>query len=275
MTKYVVQSSWEDAPHLTPEARADLIKSYSVHERDARTKGIPQLGSGAIYPVPESEIICDPFVLPAWYRVAYALDVGWNRTAALWGALDTESDVLYLFAEHYRANAEPAIHAAAIKARGEWIPGVIDPASRGRTQVDGTQLMSVYQELGLILIEADNAVEAGIYAVWQRLSTGRIKVFKTLQNLLGEYRIYRRDEKGNVVKGNDHLMDCARYLVRSGISVATMRPLELSNGREGMPNRPKHQIDYSPYGDAYKVNRGGDNAGRPQRSSWMPGKGFG
>ena len=154
------------------------------------------------------------------------MDVGWNRTAVLWAAWDREQDVIYLYDEYYRGNAEPPIHAAAIKARGEWVSGVIDPASRGRSQTDGSQLLDLYLRAGLQLYLADNAVEAGIYDVWTRLSTGRIKVFKTLQNWLHEYRIYRRDDKGKVVKKDDHLMDAMRYLVRSGLSYSDVMPAD-------------------------------------------------
>ena len=57
----------------------------------------------------------------------------------------------------------------------------------------------MYTERGLDLTMADNAVEAGIYRVWQRLSSGRLKVFKSLQQWFSEFRLYRRDEKGKVV----------------------------------------------------------------------------
>jgi hypothetical protein len=67
-------------------------------------------------------------------------------------------------------------------------------------------------------------VESGIYEVWQRLSTGRIKVFKSCLNLLSEYRIYRRDDKGRVVKENDHALDALRYLVMSGKDIASYAP---------------------------------------------------
>lgn len=249
MSKYVVQAGWEGTPHLSPEAQAQLIGSYPPHERDARTKGIPQLGSGAIYPVAEDEIAIEPFQFPVYWPRAYAVDVGWNRTAALWGCHDTESDVVYLYSEHYRGQAEPAIHAAAIKARGDWMHGVIDPASRGRTQNDGTQLLSLYVDLGLHLGLADNAVEAGIYDVWQRLSTGRLKVFKTLVNFLAEYRMYRRDEKGKVVKENDHLMDTCRYLVRSGLQVASVAPIAYTKPM----GAPKEEAPYDPYAEFYRT----------------------
>lgn len=222
MSKYVVMATWDDVPHLSQETKDELWSTLPPHERDARSKGIPQLGSGAIYPVPESDIVIEPFEIPPYWPLAYALDVGWNRTAALWGAWDRQSDVVYFWSEYYRGQAEPALHAEAIRSRGEWIPGVIDPASRGRSQTDGAQLMGHYLDLGLHLVPAENAVEAGIYDVWMRMTTGRLKLFRTLTNWLSEFRMYRRDEKGHVVKENDHLMDCTRYWIASGLSVASI-----------------------------------------------------
>lgn len=224
MSKSVISCTWQDVPHLTQADIDAQLASYPPHQRDARSKGIPQLGSGAIYPVPESEIVVDPFELPIFWPKAYGMDVGWNRTAAIWGAHDRENDIVYLFSEHYRGQAEPSVHADAIKSRGLWIPGAIDPASRGRQQRDGEQLFQNYLDLGLQLIKAENGVEAGIFDVWQRLSTGRLKVFRTLQNWLQEYRLYRRDEKGQVVKSNDHLMDATRYLIVSGVQIAKINP---------------------------------------------------
>lgn len=241
MTRYVVTAGWSDTPHISPEAAAELAKSFPPNERDARMRGIPSLGSGAIYPVPESEIVVEPFKLPYYWKFVYALDVGWKRTAALWAALDTENDIAYFVSEHYRAQAEPPIHAEAIKARGAWMPGVIDPAARGRSQKDGEALFTTYRDLGLRLSPANNAVEAGIYEMWTRLSTGRLKVFSTCVNFLAEYRIYRRDEHGKIVKENDHEMDCARYICLGGLDRAEFKPPELVRGAT-----PKKPEEWSP-----------------------------
>lgn len=234
-SKYLVNASWDDVPHLDEKTKRELMEATPPHLRDARAKGEPGLGAGAIYPVPLSDVLVDPIPIPAYWPRAYALDVGWNRTAALWGAYNREEDCWYLYTEHYRGKAEPAIHANAIRARGEWIPGVIDPAARGRRQDDGQQLITTYRELGLTLTEAKNAVEAGIYEVWLRLSTGRLKVFRTLMNWQAEYRLYRRDENGNIVKEFDHLMDDTRYLVLSAKDIAVPVPVEThhSEGRSG------------------------------------------
>lgn len=217
--KAVVAATWDDAPHLTAQMKTDLLASIPPFLRDARSKGLPQLGAGAIYPVPESSIVCDPFDLPKHWGRSYGLDVGWNRTAALFGAYDKETDTGYIYSEHYQGEGEPATHVSAINARGN-LPGAIDPASRGRSQIDGRNLMQLYVDAGLQLTAADNAVEAGIFATWERFSTGRLKVFSTCQNTLKEFRLYRRDERGKVVKENDHAMDALRYWVMTGISIA-------------------------------------------------------
>lgn len=226
--RVMVQAGWQDVPHIHPEEKERLRRETPPHLRDAREFGEPSMGAGAIYPVPESELLVDPFPLPQHWPLAYAMDVGWRRTAALWAAVSRDDGgtmpTVYLVSEHYRGQAEPAVHAQAIRSRGEWIPGVIDPAARGRGQKDGEQLLRLYRDLGLHLMPADNAVEAGIYDVWQLISTGHLKVFKTLQAFRAEYRMYRRDERGNIVKENDHLMDCLRYLVRSGLRRARTRP---------------------------------------------------
>lgn len=252
MTKSVIMATWDDVPHLTEKQKTDLLESIPIYQRDARTRGIPQLGAGAIYPVPESDVIIPPFEIPHFWPRAYALDVGWNRTAGLWAAIDRETDTVYLYHEYYRAHAEPSVHAAAIRARGDWMLGVIDPAARGRGQRDGRQLMQDYLDLGLILVAADNAVESGLLDIWQRLSTGRLKVFNTLPNWATEYRLYRRDEKGHVVKMMDHLMDAMRYLINSGLQIASCAPdFLVKAGLLNPQQKAEARGDYNPYEDMH------------------------
>jgi hypothetical protein len=225
-SKYYVQAGWDNAPHLDSRTKEELLRDTPPHLRKARSTGEPSLGSGSIYPVDQDEWFVAPFAIPDYWPRCFALDVGWNRTAALWGALDRDSDTVYLYSEHYRGQAEPSVHADAIKMRGVWIPGVIDPAANGRNQKDGSRLIAQYRGFGLDLQNADNAVEAGIHEVWQRMAGGRLKAFKTLANLSNEHKLYRRDENGKIVKANDHLMDCLRYLIMSGLRRATVRPVQ-------------------------------------------------
>jgi len=210
--KAIIQAGWDDAPWLTEERKAQMEADTEPHLRAARRSGKPSMGSGNVYPVSIESILCEPFQIPSYYKKLYALDVGWNRTACLWAAIDPQTDTIYIYDEYYVADQVPAVHAVGIRAHGKWIPGVIDPAAKGRSPTDGKQLMAMYKELGLSLLPANNEVDAGIQAVWQRMLTGHLKIFNTLHNTAKEFVLYRRDLKGRIVKENDHLMDCLRYI---------------------------------------------------------------
>jgi len=236
-SKFVCTASWDDVLHLDEATKAEMLLQYPLHERDARSKGIPSIGEGKVYPVSLEDLLVKPFDIPKHWVRGYALDVGWKKTAAVWGALDRDSDTLYLYSEHYQGMAEPAVHASAIKARGE-MTGYIDPASQGSSQVDGEKLIDLYRQEGLKLALADNAREAGIFDVFQRMTSGRLKIFDTLMNLRKELPFYRRSDNGQVVKKEDHLCDCMRYLVRA-IPVLTY-----SNAKEGHYANTQSGVSY-------------------------------
>lgn len=216
-SKAIVNAGWDDAPWLDDEAKARMLADTAPHLRQARSKGEPAMGSGNIYPIPLDEVLVAPFEIPDYYERLYGLDVGWNKTAALWAARNPDTDVIYIYDEHYVGGQPPAVHAEGIKARGRWIPGVIDPASRGKSQTDGSQLFQVYGHsgLGLDIFPAKNEVESGIVNTYNRFSSGKLKVFSTLKNFQREYTLYRRDLNGKIIKEHDHLMDTLRYIVNN------------------------------------------------------------
>lgn len=215
--KVYINQTWDDVPHLTAKVKEQLLASYPPYQRDARSKGIPMLGAGAIYPVQEEEIVIKPMELPKHWKRIYGLDVGRN-TAAAWLAIDPETDIYYLYSDYLRIGEIPLIHAESIKSRGSWISGVIDYA--GVDQSDGQKLKDIYTGHGLLVENANKAVEAGIYAVWERLSLGKMKIFSNCEATLKELRLYRRDEKGRIVKKDDHIMDAMRYAVMSAATNA-------------------------------------------------------
>jgi hypothetical protein len=130
-SKHYVQAGWKDVPHLDEEARRKLAAGTPSYQVKARTAGEPSLGVGAIYPLAESEIVVADFPIPEGWPRVFGMDVGWNCTAIVWAALNPASGVIYLYSEHYQGQAEPEQHAQAIRARGGWINGVIDPACLG------------------------------------------------------------------------------------------------------------------------------------------------
>lgn len=226
--RHVTMAGWDDAPHLTEEAKQEMLATYPPFMRLARSRGLPQMGAGVIYPVDQERYKIDPIDIPDDWRRCYGLDVGWNCTAAAFGAYDDDSGCWYIYSEHTGKEATPLENAYGIKGRGDWIPGVIDPASAGASQFDGKSLLDEYRSLGLDLTPADNSVETGITRVWTLLSTGKLKIFSNCVNLLRELRGYIRDEKGKIVKQNDHHVDAMRYLCMSGPDVARTKPLPMT-----------------------------------------------
>lgn len=234
MSRFLVGATWADAPHLTEQEKQEIESGILPYQRDARIRGVPQLGAGAIYPVAETDIRIKDFPIPEHWKRGYGMDCGGGAkpTAAAFGAYDPDAHKLYITSVYKRSSAEPAVHLAAIKEcmglglrhdAWNW-PGVGDAASLILTDADAEQLVSVYRRGGLDLNLPDKAVETGIAEVWDLMVKGRFKVFASCIAWWEEFRLYQRDTKGRIKKVNDHLMDSTRYLVRSGIPRMKTRP---------------------------------------------------
>jgi phage terminase large subunit-like protein len=217
-------------PHLAPVPAGEGAGSGGMEGMGPHSRVKSQMAhdppqprrAGFIYSVRGSDFVVEPFELFDWWPRAYAMEVGRNQTAALWGARDPDQDVIYLYSEHSLGRTEPSIHADAIKARGEWMWGAIGPTPFGSNHKGGTKLIEAYGRLGLNLVATDQAGEAGHQAVAQRLSSGRLKVFRTLSTWLSEFRRYRRSDKGQTVKENGLLMDCTQHLLLTGMKHASV-----------------------------------------------------
>lgn len=213
---------WDDAEHLPTEEKKRLLLSMSPHEIEARTKGVPWPGSGLVYPVPESMLLYDPFEFPDYWPRVYGVDFGWNHPGFLFMAHDRDNNCLYFYAENSVPERTPEQHARALASFGiDWMPGVYDPAGKGSQQGDGKKPLSLYRQAGFNnLHKANNSKEEGILKVLQMMQAGQIKICTTLIKTRSELRKYARDEDGIPNKKDDHLMDCMRYIVMSGLSVA-------------------------------------------------------
>lgn len=225
MSRALVTATWDETPHLSEQSKADLLASYLPHEIEARSKGVPSLGHGAVYPLSQDAYTCDPFPIPAHFPRAFGLDVGWNWTAAVWWCWDRENDQDWFYRDYQREEAPPDVHVSAIKQPGDWMRGCIDPAAKQRSQVDGRNLLTEYRALGLDLLPAQNAVDAGVTHIYLRLAAGKTKIFRTCTKLLEDLRFYHRNENGQIVKERDHLPDAMRYVGFTGPSIAKVKPL--------------------------------------------------
>jgi phage terminase large subunit-like protein len=227
-----------DALHYTDEQRAAIIASYPAHEREARAMGIPTLGSGRIFPVPEDSIKEQAFAIPAhWPRIC-GLDFGWDHPTALaWIAWDRDTDTVHVY-DAYRSREEtPAIHSAAYKARGSWIPVAWPHDGLQHDKGSGVQLAETYRSHGVRMLrhrathppapgqkegEGGNSVEKGLLDMLERMQTGRLKVAAHLEDFFQEFRLYHRKD-GKIVKIDDDLISAVRYAIMM-LRFAIVRP---------------------------------------------------
>jgi phage terminase large subunit-like protein len=216
--RHITQMTIEDAEHYTPEERARIIAGYPEHEREARAKGIPVLGSGRVFPVTEESVKeLQPQIPHHWPRIV-GLDIGWDHpTAAVWLAWDRDADIVHI-TDCYRVKEQtPVIHAAAIKQRGDWIPVAWPHDGLQHDKGSGEQIAEQYRTHGVKMLpdratfpDGTNGVEAGVTEMLDRMKTGRLKVAEHLNDWWEEFRLYHRKD-GQIVKEGDDLMAATRY----------------------------------------------------------------
>lgn len=214
----VVQMTIDDAPHYTPEERERIIAGYPEHEREARSKGVPMIGDGRVFPVAESAIAVQPFPIPPHWARGVGLDFGYDHpAAAVWMAHDRDTDTIYVYDCWRDRRTTPAEHALAIRAKGDWIPVAWPHDGLAHDKGSGVQLAKNYEKNGVNMMreratfeDGTNGVEAGLMQLLERMQDGRFKVFRHLNMWFEEFRMYYRKE-GQVVKIDDDLMAATRY----------------------------------------------------------------
>lgn len=222
----IVHMTIDDVDHYTAEQKAAIIASYPAHEREARTKGIPSMGSGRIFPVEESAIVVSPFPIPAHWPRINGLDFGWDHpAAAVQSAWDRDSDCWYVIKAHRAREQTPIFLAATVRSWGDWVPCAWPHDGLQHDKGSGKGLAMQYADAGLRMLKehATHApqpgktegtggygVEAGLMEMLDRMMTGRFKVFSGLDDWMQEFRLYHRKD-GRIVKERDDLMSATRY----------------------------------------------------------------
>jgi phage terminase large subunit-like protein len=219
--RQVVTMTIDDVDHYAEDEKQRIIASYPEHEKEARVKGIPVLGSGRIFPVMEDRIaIENRDIPPHWPRIG-GMDFGWDHPfAAVELAWDRDTDTAYLTKAYRIRETAPVIHAAALRSWGKELRWACPRDGRRETlEGAGIALAEQYKEQGLNMLhehaqfeDGSVSVEAGLMAVLTRMQTGKFKVFKHLNDWWEEFRLYHRKD-GKVVKEGDDLMAATRYAI--------------------------------------------------------------
>lgn len=229
-SQQLYHATWDEAPHLDEDAKNEILAALPPHERDMRSKGIPVLGSGLVFPIDEESIKEEAFAIPEYWTRVVGIDFGWDHPfAAVWIAHDRDTDTIHIY-DTYRVSATtPVVHADAIKARGDWIPVVWPHDGMQHDKGSGEPLAKQYRRLGCNMLgthfsnpDGGNNVEPGVLDMFMRMQSGRFKVFNHLSEWFSEMRMYHRKE-GKIIKERDDLMSATRYAAMSLRYASTLK----------------------------------------------------
>lgn len=226
----VTSMTIDDALHIPAEQRAAIIAAFLPHEREARARGVPTLGSGRIFMALEDSVTEPPieFVPAHWVKlwgVDFGIDHPFGAVLILW---DRDADVIHVHHTYRVTDALPIQHAEAVKKVAGEVP-VAWPNDGNVRRDDGKPMADHYKRHGLKMLSShatwpDGSVstEAGILEMDEREKSGRLKYARHLSDLLEERRFYHRKD-GQIVKIKDDLISALRVAImtkRSARAVA-------------------------------------------------------
>lgn len=229
--RFAITMVIEDALHIPADERAKIIAGYAAHERDARARGVPLLGSGRIFQFADEAIQEAPleYIPPHWLKL-WGVDFGiahpFGGVLILW---DRDNDVIHVHHAFRVSDQGPLQHAAAMKPIGAEVPVAWPQDGTQRDKGSLEPLAKQYKAHGLRMMpshatfaDGSNSTEAGIEEMRERMETGRFKVAAHLSDWFEEFRLYHRKD-GLIVKLRDDLMSATRVAImakRFGRAVA-------------------------------------------------------
>jgi phage terminase large subunit-like protein len=226
---YLKGATWDDAPHLDANKRQELLERYPDYQRDARTKGVPMLGEGAVFPIADEIIRIDPFKIPDHFARIKGCDFGIDHPAAgVEIAWDRDQDIVYVIDCYRKANELPPYHAAWFNKSNRMVPVAWPHDGLNREKSGGKTLADAYRDHGVNMLPKSarypkapgedhdkggaQPVEPIVNEVLEMMSTGRFKVFAHLSEWFEEKRSYHRKD-GKIVDRRDDILKATFYAV--------------------------------------------------------------
>ncbi|MBE1275102.1 terminase large subunit domain-containing protein [Enterovibrio baiacu] len=238
---YIFHAGWDQAPHLTKEVKAELLAGIPEFEVPMRTKGLPSKGSGAIFPIDDSEIITGDFEPPIHWPVIAGVDFGKTRdpSIVMYITKDPETDTYYIFKEFY-LNLDKSVDAMAQAIRDSDYPNipVICPHD-ANARLEGGSMetrATILRDLGcnvmfkvfsnphfiqnkITNVQAkDQGREGGLHWIAHGFKSGTIKVAESCFHFFKQKRsFFWKQHGGKTVSAttNDDTIDASRYALLS------------------------------------------------------------
>jgi phage terminase large subunit-like protein len=242
----LVQMDIDDAGHFTEEERGTIVAAYRAHERDARARGIPLLGSGKVFQIPQESISVPSHPVPDHWARLGGVDFGYgdHPFAAVNCAWDRDSDCITLTHCYKEREPIPAVHASALRPWGQDLRYAW-PHDGARDWGGSGPVAGVYRKEGLRMLREHSTFKEGGYSpeacvqiLLSRMQTGRFKAFEHLDQFWNELSMYHRKD-GLLVKKNDDILS-ALFKVLMMLRFARVRDL-------GQKFAPKVHSDFDPF----------------------------
>jgi hypothetical protein len=204
--------------HMTREMVEAIKRNCPPHEMRTRVYGEDALGAGSVFPIDESSIT-EPAIADVplhWFKV-WGIDFGINHPfAAVLLLYDGDADVVHVHHCIRLKDQTPLQHAVPMKAIGADVVVAYPHDGDNREAGTGDPLAKLYRAQDLRMLsehvtfeDGTISTERGVLDMWQRMTTGRLKVASHLTEWFEEFRSYHR-KNGQIVKLYDDLMSATR-----------------------------------------------------------------
>jgi len=240
-----------DNPYL-PRGTIERISAG----RDERWKrkylySVLESPEGQVWPdIPKHYV--EPFAIPNHWKRIVGFDPGiGDPTAALIGAEDPQTHIIYYYDEYYQPDASVTYHSKhlgpKVRPYNLLYPVQADPSVRNRSKETGQTYKAYFKNVtGITLHEATNDLLYTIEKVKDYVEAGKLKFFESLTNFKREQSRYvyakpTANRSGNKpVDKDNHLMDCLRY----SVSPLPRNPMKFNgaiNLDEALKNKSKRK----------------------------------
>jgi len=238
----LLRATWDDAPHMTPEKRAEKLAEMMPYERDMRSTGTPLVGDSMVFPINDDEIACDPIEIPKNWPQIIGIDFGGDHPfACVKMAFDPMGSKKkgYVIDVAKQRRLTVSQEASLIKGMGgDKIPVAWPHDGNKLDKQSGKPIADLYRQEGVKMLDecfsnpaedwkeegkGGQGVEAGLRKMYWSMTEGRLKVFRHLTEWFKEKGAYHRKSNPNtgevaVVRINEDLMSATRYAYMSALT---------------------------------------------------------
>lgn len=185
-----------------------------------------------MFTTPENDIAIEATRIPETWPRCCALIVTRTAVSTVWMAHQPSTDTAYVYDAITKPLTNFAVHASAIKDRGNWIPVVFNMFGEDRSEAEAHAIVGALQKQGLPVFNVDLDMESACIAMQDRFDASRLRVFENLRDWFGQYRTLARGENGEIEDAKHGILR-ATGLALSGLPVAITQARAASDASGG------------------------------------------